>query len=251
MNAHVIRGSLGLAMACAALLSANPAMARTDDHWPRLAPEWNDEARDDRPAGSIQFLSATDRMRLAEVRIKGAILDSGTASLSLTGGRARSQKTEEGQLLSFDHFSIKEAGLAAHADIAPGLALALAGNYSVMKRRPELAWSGGRRLSTKMVSVGLALGSSTSDRIALDYLSVLPGKRQGDARMAELMGGAPPAGTELRLSLSGRGGLSSEHVFEWSLSGASISRRQTDCILLGERLAGTDRRLTFNLRRSF
>ena len=251
MDAHVLRPFSWLAIASAAFLTANPAMARSDDHWPRLASEWKDEARDDRPASSIQFLSATDRMRLAEVRIKGAILDSGTASLSLTGGRARSQKREEGQLLSFDHFSIKEAGLAAHADVAPGLALVLTGNYSVMKRRPELAWSGGRRLSTKMASVGLALGNPTSNRIALDYLSVLPGKRQGDARMAELMGGAPPAGTELRLSLSGKSGLSSQHIFQWSLSGASISRRQTDCILLGERLAGTDRRLSFNLHGSF
>jgi hypothetical protein len=251
IDARAIRRGLWLAAALPPLLSGGAAMARDSDHWPRLDAQWSRTERDDRPAGSIQFLSATDRMRLAEMRVRSAIIDSGTASLSLLGGRARSPKASEGTPVPFDRFSIKEAGIAAHADVAPGLALVLTGNYSVMKRRPDFAWTGGRRLSTSMASTGLALSSANGNRIAVDYLSVAPRNRQANMRMAELMGGAPLAGTGVQISLSGRSALSGSGILKWSLSGASISRRGSDSALLGERMAGPDHRLSVSLHGTF
>jgi hypothetical protein len=251
IDARAIRRGLWLTAALPLFLTGSPAMARDSDHWPRLDPQWSRTERDDRPAGSIQFLSATDRMRLAEMRVRSAIIDSGTASLSLLGGRARSLKASEGTPVPFDRFSIKEVGIAAHADVGPGLALVLGGNYSVMKRRPEFAWTGGRRSSTSMASTGLALRSANGNRIAVDYLTVTPRARQANIRMAELMGGAPLAGSGVQISLSGRSALAGSGILAWSVSGASISRRGSDSALLGERTAGTDHRLSIHLNGRF
>lgn len=251
VDARAIRRGLWLGAALPMFLTGGPAMARDSDHWPRLEPKWNRTERDDPPTGSILFLSATDRMRLAKIRIRSAVLDSGTASLSLFGGRARSLKAGEGTPIPFDRFSIKEAGIAAHADVAPGLALVVTGNYSLMKRRPEFAWTGGRRLSTSMASTGFALSSANGSRIALDYLSVTQQARQASIRMAGRMGGAPLAGTGVQLSFSGKSEFSGKGILAWSVSGASISRSASDSALLGERAAGTDRRLSVNLHGSF
>jgi hypothetical protein len=251
IDARGIWRSLWSIAALPVFLTGSPALARDSDHWPRLDPQWNRTERDDRPAGSLLFLSVTDRMRLAEMRVRSAILDSGTASLSLLGGRARSLKASESTVVPFDRFSIKEAGIAAHADVAPGLALVLTGNYSLMKRRPEFAWTSGRRLSTAMASTGLALSSANGNRITVDYLSVTPRARQANIRMAELMGGAPLAGTGVQISLSGKSELSGNGTLAWSVSGMSISRRVSDSELLGERTAGTDHRLNINLNGRF
>jgi hypothetical protein len=102
-----------------------------------------------------------------------------------------------------------------------------------------------------MASTGLALSSANGNRVAVDYLSVTPRTRQANIRMAELMGGAPPAGTGVQISLSGRSELPGNGTLSWSVSGMSISRRISDSELLGERTTGSDHRLSINLNGRF
>lgn len=251
MKSRDIRRGLWLA-AFPVFLAGGSAAGREQNHWPRLAEtQWDRAESEDRPLASVQFLSGTDRMRVAETRVRSVVVDSGTASLSLLGGRARSPKAGDGERVTFDRFSIKEAGIVAQADVRPGLVLSIAGNYSLMKRRPGFVWAGDRPSSTGMASIGLALRNADGNRIALDYISVAPGSRPPSARMAELMGCAPLAGSGVQLSLSGKGGSIGDGVVEWSVSGASIGRRTSDSELVGERLAGTDQRLSFSLRGAF
>lgn len=238
------------------IVAAMPAMAEAkpasnDLRLPRLT---TGRLALERKAAVFPFsssLTEIDRLDLASVRSRTAMLSAGPVDIQLSAHRAANVAQRADLPFGIDKWSVKGMGVTAEIPVGPTVSLRVSGDYARMTRRLQVVQVNPYRLGTTLVRAGLALDFVGGERLGLDYVNVSRSSSHDTlTRLAETVGGAPLTGHGPELSFAtttgkGRGGT------DWRLSLASMQRPERDLGLSDSTAMRHDARATMNFSLHF
>lgn len=178
------------------------------------------------------MLSMRDRYALPSVQAKAVTLATGPFALSLYASRFRcARQMGIGGVRTGDRLLADTAGVDVGFDVAPRLTLRTYSTVMRMRRRFAIQPDRTRAMTSTVMSMGVGTERAGLGALVLDYTDVEShGHRNAADHIAELVGGAPPVGRGLRLSLSNMIPSDPSGRVSWSVSTTALRRASMDDI---------------------
>jgi hypothetical protein len=178
--------------------------------------------------------------------------DWGPYAVTLAASRARSEHEAAERIDRRDGFATYRIGAASRTDLPGGLMLGAGGSLTLMTRRLGPLDFDGRPRHSFIADAGFSIARGPLDRLSLSWMRVAPASsRTPLARMAELVGGSPRAGSGLRLAFSHLAGGYRRGSLRLGFEASAMRLAGQDSLLLGAGPRETDARIALTIERHF
>lgn len=230
----------------AALVLSAPAAAREADlriHLPAPVRPTPSAAPTALPNSIQRILTLTDREALQAAQSRAHETRVGPFELSLTATRLK------GTHVGGDRYSMRTAGFDLGLDLGDGVGLRSEVLFTHMKRHLPAVPNGNRARSTGIAMLGLGIVRESGPALMIDYIRVgTLGRRTALERMTEIAGGAPLAGSGMRLAYLVSPAEPVRGRAQWSFAIASLRRPPADFSSAPSETTTTDKRAEISLR---